>query len=123
MRALSRSTFTAAAEEFSRSELRRKRYVVSVIPGLTNIEFAIASPEDTILAKLVWFRKGGGTSDRQWHDILGVLRVQKASLEHDYLRHWALQLGVEALFDKAKSDLRAAIRSCIAGAAHLLGTV
>ena len=56
--------FPAAAEGFPQSELRRKRYVVSVIPGLTNIELAIASPEDTILAKLVWFRKGGGTCDR-----------------------------------------------------------
>ena len=103
--------FPAAAEGFSQSELRRKRSVVSAIPGLTDIEFAISSPEDTILAKLVWFQKGGGTSDRQWHDILGVLRVQMASLEYDYLRHWAVQLGVEALLEKAKNDLRAAIRS------------
>ncbi len=51
--------FPASAQGFSQSELRRRRFVVSAMPELSNIEFAIASPEDTVLAKLVWFRKGG----------------------------------------------------------------
>ena len=98
--------FPADSEGFSQSELRRKRYVVSAMPGLPHIEFAVSSPEDTVLAKLVWFRKGGETSDRQWHDILGVLRVQQARLEWDYLRKWALQLEIADLLEKAIKDLR-----------------
>ncbi len=98
--------FPASAGGFSQSELRRRRYTVSAMPGLTNIEFAISSPEDTILAKMVWFRRGGETSDRQWHDILGVLRVQMASLDQDYLSHWAAQLNVTDLLHKATKDIR-----------------
>ncbi len=97
--------FPASAQGFSQSELLRRRYVVSAIPGLANIEFAISSPEDTVLAKLIWFRNGGETSDRQWHDILGVLRVQKARLDQDYLWHWASSLQVTDLLDKALQQI------------------
>src|SRR5689334_19609466 len=47
--------FPAAKDGFSQSELARRRYVVSAIPGLEEIEFPMSSPEDTVLAKLVWF--------------------------------------------------------------------
>jgi hypothetical protein len=36
----------------------------------------VASPEDTVLAKLEWFRAGGEVSERQWADVVGVLRVK-----------------------------------------------
>jgi hypothetical protein len=43
--------FPAGGDGFSLSELGRKRYIVSAMPGLENLEFPISSPEDTILAK------------------------------------------------------------------------
>ena len=43
--------------------------------------FYLASPEDTILYKLEWFSKGSGVSQRQWDDVIGVLKVQKHQLE------------------------------------------
>jgi hypothetical protein len=49
----------------------------------------VLSPEDVLLHKLEWFRLGGGTSDRQWGDVLGVLRVQAGRLDDAYLDHWA----------------------------------
>jgi hypothetical protein len=51
--------------------------------------FNIASPEDIILAKLEWYRMGGEVSDRQWNDILGVLKLQGLRLDLVYLRQWA----------------------------------
>lgn len=67
-------------------------------------EFYLVSPEDIILNKLAWFRLGGGVSERQWNDVLGVLKVQKNSLDIDYLKHWAPELGVENLLEKALQD-------------------
>jgi hypothetical protein len=86
--------FPVGDDRFARSELARRRYTTTTIIGLENIEFPVASPEDTILAKLVWFRKGGEVSDQQWHDILGVMRVQAGRLDMGYLREWAVELGV-----------------------------
>lgn len=85
---------------FAESELRRRRYVESNVPGLDGVEFAVVSPEDAILAKLVWFRKGGETSDRQWYDVTGIVQTRRASLDLNYLREWAARLGVTDILDK-----------------------
>jgi hypothetical protein len=53
-----------------------------------------SSPEDNILAKLEWYRLGGEVSDRQWSDVLNVIKIQGESLDYEYLRIWADQLGV-----------------------------
>ena len=93
--------FPVGEDRFARSELARRRYTTTTISGLENIEFPVASPEDTILAKLVWFRKGGEVSDQQWHDILGVIRVQAGRLDLEYLQEWGGELGVADLMGRA----------------------
>ena len=66
--------------------------------------FMLSTPEDMILHKLEWFRLGGEISERQWHDVLGVLKVQSSSLDRFYLDHWAGQLGLEDLLHRAMVD-------------------
>jgi hypothetical protein len=66
--------------------------------------FFLASPEDIVLSKLDWYRMGGGVSERQWNDVLGVLKVQAGALDLHYLRHWAGQLGLSELLDRAFQD-------------------
>ena len=61
----------------------------------------VATAEDIILAKLQWYRLGGEISDRQWGDVLGVLKVQSGRLDLEYLRSWAFELDVLDLFQKA----------------------
>ena len=46
----------------------------------------IASAEDTILAKLHWYRSGAEVSELQWRDIKGILGTQGSRLDADYLR-------------------------------------
>lgn len=59
------------------------------------------SPEDVILAKLEWYRLGGEASERQWRDILGVLKTRTGALDLDYLRKWANELKVSDLLERA----------------------
>ena len=68
------------------------------------LELYLASPEDIILIKLDWFRMGGGVSERQWKDVMGVLKVQKKYLDMPYLQHWAEELGLTDLFTQACRD-------------------
>jgi hypothetical protein len=65
----------------------------------------VLSAEDVILAKLDWFRLGGEVSERQWRDILGVLKTQQATLDIDYLQQWAQSLGVADLMEHALEEL------------------
>jgi aspartate carbamoyltransferase catalytic subunit len=61
----------------------------------------VLSPEDVVLAKLEWYRIGGEVSARQWHDVLGVLRVQGERLDRDYMGDMAGTLGVADLLERA----------------------
>jgi hypothetical protein len=91
--------FPVGNDAFGRSELARREFTTGGV-GLENIEFPVASPEDTILAKLVWFRKGREVSDRQWSDILGIVKVQADRLDLAYLRKWADSLAVLDLLNR-----------------------
>jgi hypothetical protein len=64
----------------------------------------VTSPEDTILAKLEWYRMGGEVSDRQWRDILGVLKTRAGELDLEYLRQWAADLHVSDLLGRALKE-------------------
>lgn len=66
--------------------------------------FFFCAPEDTILAKLEWYRSGGEVARRQWDDALGVLKVQAAALDRDYLERWAADLGLTDLLERIFAD-------------------
>lgn len=51
-----------------------------------------ASAEDVVLNKLKWRLLSG--SEKQWRDVLGILKVQGDLLDVGYLREWASVLGV-----------------------------
>lgn len=65
----------------------------------------IASPEDTVVSKLRWFRRGGEVSEKQWTDVLGVLRVQRGRLDIDELARSADEEGVRDLLDRALDQI------------------
>jgi hypothetical protein len=61
-------------------------------------------PEDILLQKLRWYRRGGEVSDRQWRDIAAIVRVQGRRLDREYLRDGAGILGVSDLLDRALGE-------------------
>lgn len=63
-----------------------------------------STPEDVILHKLKWYKEGGKVSDRQWSDIIGILRVQGSQLDIPYLNQWAKALSVSHLLKKAIAE-------------------
>ncbi len=51
-----------------------------------------------------WYRLGDEVSDRQWRDILGVMKMKSGELDLDYLHHWAKELGVDDLLERALNE-------------------
>ncbi len=69
-----------------------------------SINVFLCSSEDIILNKLVWFKDGGEISERQWLDVIGVIKVQANNLNKDYLKKWAEHLGIAPLLNRAFSE-------------------
>jgi hypothetical protein len=91
--------------EFQYTGLKRATPVEIKIGGGT-ICCPVASAEDTILAKLDWYRLGGQTSERQWQDITGVIATNP-DLDWAYLDEWACELRLDPLLAKALADAAA----------------
>jgi hypothetical protein len=98
--------FVRQDRPFDQSALQRRIPVPA--PDAPGETIDVVSPEDIILFKLEWYRLGGETSDRQWGDVLGVLRVQAGRLDDAYLGRWAVDLGVADLLAKARAEAAAA---------------
>lgn len=95
--------FIPRLDAWSRGELARGA-IQRVEVGGASFALRLASAEDTLLHKLVWYRLGDEVSDRQWRDVLGILRVQGAGLDDDYLDEWAAALDVASLLARARRE-------------------
>lgn len=95
--------FIPKTDEFSRKQLER-RELRKIAPDLDQ-EVYVATAEDTILAKLRWYRAGGEVSTNQWNDVLGVLGASEKDLDKEYLQEWADKLKVHDLLDRAFTDV------------------
>lgn len=78
-----------------------RRVMAEVFPDVAMLP--VLGAEDTILQKLRWFRLTGGTSDRQWRDVLSVLRLAP-DLDHAYLDRVAAAARLTALLERARDD-------------------
>lgn len=93
--------FGVGSSQFDEAEFARRRPVPVRPTGETLV---VKTPEDTVLRKLLWYRAGGEVSDRQWRDVLEVLRVSGPRMDSDYLATWASRLGIEPLLSRARGE-------------------
>lgn len=94
--------FIPKGDALAREEMARRLRIT--LPEGDGAALYVASAEDTILQKLAWFVLGGGVSERQWNDILGVIKVRRGSLDLAYLRYWAAETDLEDLLTKAFAE-------------------
>ena len=94
--------FVRGDAAFDREEFARRH--VEVVDERTNLRVPVKTPEDSIVRKLLWFRGGGEVSERQWDDVVGLLRVKSADLDATYLQTWAARLGIADLLDRARAE-------------------
>jgi hypothetical protein len=91
--------FLSKNDPLSKEEMaRREKYRVVEEKGK---DLYIASAEDIILSKLHWYKSGGSISERQWTDVMGVLRILEKRLDFDYLKNRAKKRGILDLLTKA----------------------
>lgn len=69
------------------------------------LEIHIATPEDSIISKLEWYRKTNETSERQWDDVTRLMKLLGDAADVDYLRTSAESVGVQDLLERLLSTL------------------
>ena len=95
--------FIPKADDFAQKQLER-RQLRKIAPDIEQ-EVYVATAEDTILAKLRWYREDGEVATNQWTDVLGILGANQSGLDQVYLREWAEKLGVQDLLQKAVAEV------------------
>jgi len=93
--------FLLRDEPFYKESFSRSRAKILFEDEDGAVRCLVNTPEDIVLHKLLWYEKGGGVSERQWIDLLGVLKIHRGRLEMDYLENWASLLSLEALLKRA----------------------
>ena len=86
----------------ARARSRRAKEPIGDAPDARRVW--VASAEDTVLAKLEWFRRGGEVSERQWRDVQGVIELSGVRLDVAYLHEWAPSLGIADLLERALAE-------------------
>lgn len=95
--------FIIKDEPYQSKALERKR-LDTIEEGDAGGKFYFSAPEDIILNKLHWYEIGNRVSERQWLDIIGVIKIQGELLDLNYLEQWAKQLQLWELLEKAYQD-------------------
>jgi hypothetical protein len=94
--------FILKKRPFDQNQMQRR--ILHLIGEGPSERAYFSTAEDIILAKLEWFRAGGEVSDRQWSDIIGVIKIQASQIDSMYLQQWAGKLGLKDLLQRALQE-------------------
>ena len=86
------------------SEVSQERAINGELGDNPPLPVRIASVEDIIVIKLDWYRIGGEVSERQWHDLLSVARLNAQVLNMTYLHSWSKAKGLSPLLERLMNE-------------------
>jgi len=89
--------FPLSPDPYQQSQFARRQIAEVDLGGEEKLRLPVATAEDTLLMKLVWYRAGGEVSERQWNDVRGIVAVQGVRLDRAYLNKWAPYLNLADL--------------------------
>jgi hypothetical protein len=95
--------YVAGTDEFNRERLRLRQRVQLIEEPPA--ELFVDTAEHSVLRKLEWYRRGGEVSERQWRDVVAVLRIQRGRVDRERLEQWAARLGVSDLLVRALGEV------------------
>lgn len=93
--------FMTEESALSRRQLDRRRFLRV---GPQQIALAFYSVEDLIVRKLMWFQAGGENSDRQWRDVVGLLKMTAGTIDESYLTDTAAEARVAFLLVRGRAE-------------------
>lgn len=86
-------------DDFNKTRFARRKNV-----KILDQYMCIATPEDTVLKKLLWYKEA--KIEKHLIDAAFVYQVQKNNLDRFYLRKWATKLKINKLYNQlVKIDL------------------
>jgi hypothetical protein len=97
--------FPVKDSPYARQEFTRRLKIE--MPGEPESVVFVTTPEDLVLNKLLWYRAGGQVSDRQWRDVVTLLRVHSGRLDEAYLEKWSGALDIGELLARARAGAKA----------------
>jgi hypothetical protein len=80
--------FMIAGDSRAKTQIARRKYIAL----FSDLNGAVAAPEDVILGKLIYYEEG--RSDKHLRDIAGILKLRGDSIDREYLSNAADQLGL-----------------------------
>jgi hypothetical protein len=89
--------------KYERLKFQRRR----LISWPDGTEVYLVSPEDIVVNKLRWGQQS--QSEKQWRDVLGVLKTQQESLDYEYMHRWATEFDLDETLEQA--TLEAGVRA------------
>lgn len=92
-------------DEFDQSRFRRARR----LKPLDDTEVNFASPEDVVLKKLDFYRRGG--SEKHLRDIAGILKISADAIDFAYIEGWVRKLGLEEIWVAVSKRAAGSVRS------------
>lgn len=74
---------------------------IELHPGLVSY---VASPEDIIISKMIYYREGG--SEKHMRDITGILKISGEEIDMDYINRWSEDLDLMEIWQAILGRIR-----------------